>query len=419
MLNVVLAEMGSISMQVVRTLLARQITRRSFLIFARDTAGYYALSEVLDTAANYNDWLKENKDSVLLAAVGAHTLTGLARNSLSKVTGRLVVPKIFSKMNVTRVTQGVRDVLSRTKYRASSEGFHVTFPNGESLRVFMRKGKPVITGNGKFVYPALLAAGFGGAVTAMTRDDWETAAQQVAAVGAQFIHDLALNEIESDCRSRNALTTLNSLQTLANAYAAQYPYLTSDEIVAKIMLTLSDEETHVGKYWLDSFVDETQRFVICINGAAFAQDPDAQNTFVRVEPGRRTALPLTRKQVLFETAIVQVLEGEVAGKHEMTHEPASNTYYSSPVVVGNLAACMAWDQNNEKLFFRVEEASMFDSALENLDDANEASLAQEIKASASGFAEWTSSIFGNQPKDAESILMGADAVASELAKGKK
>lgn len=412
-----------------RVIGAREISRRAFLAAGKNLGTWLAITEVIDTAAEYSDWVEENQDSIILAAsvgtLGTSFIRGRAK-SASVFFGTKA--SVFAKLSIPRATESAKAIIKNTIIKARQGALKIKFPNGETIQMMTKNGSIWFHPGDGMIGQSLLAAGFGGAFLKMSEVEWTASANQIAAAGAALLADHAAAEIEDSFRSESPIALLTHSGRLTATVQRQFPFISEDEIAAAWSLALSDREIKVDGFWIDSFYaqnsdpDDDDELVIVINGTHFVFSSDDESILVGSDLKTRTEKPLSPEHEQIVQLIGEALDRTSDPDHSVAYSEVQNKYFSEPVGAGEYAVCVVWDEESSSLMFYVEKDGFLSNAADNILDEIEDSVAelaafkaaQVAKLATDKIEEVTGLSFGDD--EIPEVRVGAKVIKDELRK---
>lgn len=341
----------ALSAPLIRFILTRGISRRSFMALAADLASGAAITATVDEAAEYSDWVKENEGAIILIASVSCLGAGALIKGRTSFAG--FKPKIFSKANLSAVASRAKRYASEVRVKATSVGCDVLLPNGQSIKLFKEAGKLRVAGSEKIV-TMLTAIGFGGSLAACdSSQDWSDVGRQIGAAAASISCDEAVSVIEDECQKIGAAAVLTSGPLLLRQFSSEHTCLSTDTIASIMMRTLDDTVARVEDIWVDGFIDQQGDFVLDINGVHFAMEKESKILSFYPCPSRsRKSEAITQEQEEFALAACLAIAGVDDNHIELTKDPLTDLWYSYPACAGNVACCVVWAEKTSRMSLR-------------------------------------------------------------------
>jgi hypothetical protein len=381
--------------------------------FLAETAGYIAFVEVVDFAAEHSKWVRDNKGAILTLSLlpGAFAIGGIrGKVAISSMLSRA---SLFSKIKLMSPASATSKYFSKMSFETMRNGVKISFNQGQDyLRVNVSKNGLEYAHSGSKAAAVLLAAGFGGAALKETLEDvdWESTGVQLSLALADIQHQVEEDKLKALFNSFDAVSLLEVGPEVLRSFLRDHPQFPSERGAALL------QEAHIqvaeveGPFNLTAWVDEDDSFIIQINNQQFSPDTEFaenQGALKRAKANGITSKALsTWQSELFEAFVA--FFSNIADHSKIDLIPISDTSRSmaTPLVFGNFAISMLWDDDSGEMVFVYSEDSIFGSAADGLMDEHEATVLEEIAGMANSFSEWVGL------SDDDSAVQGTVVVSS-------
>lgn len=356
--------------------------------FIAEAAGIYAIDEIVEEAAKYNDWIDENQDKITLGL----SLSLMAKNTLLSILGRggalTSVKLLFSRANMAHNIRHLASWMQTLTIKGTTSGVEIV-RNGRVVLKLARDGANLVySHNGTPAVAAILAAGLGGAVPA-TRQDWIMTGEQLAAQISDMEYSLAEHQLRSRLYDFSAGTLFNSGNRLVESFLREHPGFSAEKAFATLMDVLSTEDTVAGYHSLDGFKDHEGDNIIRIDGTYFKRE-DKDNTFILKPaiPAEGPRYPMDDEFAGVLPVMEAVLEKvRTDGGVSLIRVAKTSRFISTPFTISGLTASLVVDLENPVPHFVFAEESFFDDSKTNLEDDLDASAIEQIEAWVSTFPD--------------------------------
>jgi len=355
-----------------QAILAYAKTRISLLgirKFAVEATGVYAIDEIVDTGAEYSQWIEENSDLLKIAL----SLGLLAKNSslaLMSKEGTLSGAKIiYSKMAIKTPIHRLVRYAQMFSVQAHSGGVGVYEGGRLVLSLAVSSGKITINNNCGVIAGSVLAATLAGTVPS-SKEEWEATGQQLKLHLAESTSILAEHTLRTRLNKFSPVTLLRNGALYVETFLRDFPAFSPERAVSILFEVQAEEAVRVGTWSIDTFTDVDDIKVIRIDGLHF-QLVEGSNTSVLVpySPKELQSSAAPELQNILAALLAALNKIDEDGGVSLKRVGDTQRFISTPFIVGSVGLMIVIDRDKGgKLQFVVAEDTLFDSIEDNLSD---------------------------------------------------
>jgi hypothetical protein len=371
----------------VSTLTRYSVSRLGMKRFLAETVGFLTIDEMVDLAAEHSEWVAKNKSSILALSFVASSGVipwGKSKAAISKI---FLTPSLHSKLGIKGSAQAIASYLRQMGMEAMSSGCKITFNQGRDfLKVSVRDGKLYYEHSGHQAAAMLLAGGLGGGGLLATLEnvDWKSTATQLSMILADLQVSIEESELATLLDQFDAVDLLVTGPQIVRAFQREHPSFPS-ELAASMLVNENLTKSSVfGEFSIDSWVDQDGVMIISVNGTTYMIDQEViggEGVLVPVSEPTRSLTPLTEEQEGFLDAIYSLFQ-TIARHGALDMLPVQDTsrFIATPIVCGNYAATLVWDESVRHFSIAVSSGNLFQEAADGLIDEYDTSLLDMAKA---------------------------------------
>lgn len=276
---------------------------------AINSAGYYAVVETVEIAADYNDWVKENEDFIInfasVAMIGSAFIRSgkvadlgsmLIRNPktwIAGLTATAVYPAVEAMdFSFVESVELVDNVPERT-FTVVWEGYGSTGPKPFVKVIIAKTQRKILFKSNVDGLGERLARLPVGGLSYLFDDTDEMAisnfAQSLAAESVATLASGDLSNLRRELQDMSAAKILTSQRSLLESMTRRYNYLTEDQIASEMQNSLMRVERTVGPVTFETGVTAEDLEYLLIGDKLFVIDEDKKLIFT--DPLQHNLLP--------------------------------------------------------------------------------------------------------------------------------